>query len=403
MQQLEVVRAKFEALREVLDERARRFWAAAESRSLGYGGDALVSAATGLAPETIRKGRRELESGASLSDRIRKPGGGRKSLTHHQPELKNALEKLVSPLTRGDPESPLRWTLKSKTVLASELQEQGYQVSPTAVGRLLNEMDYRLQAMSKTQEGGDHPDRDAQFEFINTAVREFHGKKQPVISVDTKKKELVGDFKKAGREWQPKGQAEQTLVYDFITQGLGKAVPYGVYDVGRNEGWVNVGTDHDTPSFAVASIRKWWMAVGRRTYRGTKSILITADCGGSNNYRATAWKAELQKFATEAGIRVHVCHFPPGTSKWNAIEHRLFSFISMNWRGRLLNTFETVVKLIRATKTTKGLKVRAVLDTTKYPTGTRPSKSELEAVQLTRSGWHGEWNYSIDPVPSLKD
>lgn len=397
---VEVVRGKFEAIRAVLDERARRFWAAAESRSLGYGGDALVSAATGLAQATIRKGRRELESDAPLSPRLRRPGGGRKKLVDQQPGLSEALEKLVSPLTRGDPESPLRWTLKSKSVLAKELNEQGYRISPTLVGRLLNKMDYRLQAMSKTREGGDHPDRDAQFEFINTAVKEFHGKGLPVVSVDTKKKELVGDFKKNGKEWQYKGQPEETLVHDFITQGVGKAVPYGVYDIGRNEGWVTVGKDHDTPAFAVSAIRQWWIAMGRRAYRGADSLLITADCGGSNGYRPLAWKTELQKFANESNLKIQVCHFPPGTSKWNAVEHRLFSFISINWRGRLLNTFETVVKLIRATKTAKGLKVRAVLDEARYPIGARPTADEMKSIKLERSAWHGDWNYMLLPVSS---
>lgn len=398
---VEIVRVKFEALVPVLDERARRLWAAAESRSLGYGGDALVSAGTGLAQATIRKGRRELETGGPVSPLLRRPGGGRKKLTEQQPGLSEALEKLVSPLTRGDPESPLRWTLKSKSVLAKELVAQGFRISPTMVGRLLNKMDYRLQAMSKTREGGDHPDRDAQFEFINTAVKEFHEKDCPVISVDTKKKELIGDFKKNGTEWQYKGQPEEALVYDFTTQGIGKAVPYGVYDVGRNEGWVTVGMDHDTPAFAVSSIRRWWMAMGRRNYRGADSILITADCGGSNGYRPLAWKTELQKLANETGLKIQVCHFPPGTSKWNAIEHRLFSFISINWRGRMLNTFQTVVKLIRATNTAKGLKVRAVLDEGKYPTGARPTDDEIKAVKLERSVWHGDWNYAILPVSSV--
>lgn len=398
---VEIVRVKFEALVPVLDERARRLWAAAESRSLGYGGDALVSAGTGLAQATIRKGRRELETGGPVSPLLRRPGGGRKKLTEQQPGLSEALEKLVSPLTRGDPESPLRWTLKSKSVLAKELVAQGFRISPTMVGRLLNKMDYRLQAMSKTREGGDHPDRDAQFEFINTAVKEFHEKDCPVISVDTKKKELIGDFKKNGTEWQYKGQPVEALVYDFTTQGIGKAVPYGVYDVGRNEGWVTVGMDHDTPAFAVSSIRRWWMAMGRRNYRGADSILITADCGGSNGYRPLAWKTELQKLANETGLKIQVCHFPPGTSKWNAIEHRLFSFISINWRGRMLNTFQTVVKLIRATNTAKGLKVRAVLDEGKYPTGARPTDDEIKAVKLERSVWHGDWNYAILPVSSV--
>lgn len=400
MQAVETIREKFEAIRGALDERARRLWAAAEARSLGYGGDAAVSAATGIARATIRGGRRELEAGPVLSGRLRKPGGGRPRLVVLQPTLQSALEALVSPLTRGDPESPLRWTTKSRAHLTAELRAQGFRISSSAVGRMLNKMGYSLQAIRKRREGADHPDRDAQFEYINTAVREAHANKEPVISVDTKKKELVGEFKKDGQEWQPKGQPEEALVHDFITDAAGKAIPYGVYDVHRNEAWVNVGNDHDTAAFAVESIRKWWKLMGRRAYRGAKRLLITSDCGGSNGYRPRAWKVELQKLADETGLRIDVCHFPPGTSKWNAIEHRLFSFLSINWRGRMLVTYETVVKLIKATTTAKGLRVRAALDQGKYPTGIRHTDAEMAALNLHRSTWHGEWNYSLLPTAS---
>lgn len=394
---VEVVKTKYEAIRGVLDERARRLWAAAEALAYGYGGTAMVSAATGLSGQTIRAGLRELAEGPAEKGRVRKPGGGRKRAVDLQPGLLSALEKLVSPTTRGDPESSLRWTLKSRSQLARELQEQGFKVSSTLVGRLLNKMDYRLQAMRKTREGSGHDDRDTQFEYINGAIRDHQARGEPTISVDTKKKELVGDFKKAGVEWQPKGQPEEALVYDFAHLGLGKAIPYGVYDIARNEGWVTVGTDHDTPRFAVEGIRKWWLAKGRRTYRGAKRLLITADGGGSNGHRPRAWKTELQKFANETGLAIHVCHYPPGTSKWNKIEHRLFSFITINWRGRALTCFETVVKLIQATKTTKGLKVRAVLDSAKYPAGEVPDDEETRALNIHRSPWHGDWNYTIRP------
>lgn len=399
VERVDVVKAKFLALKDVLDERSRRLWAATESLACGYGGDALVSAATGLARATIRRGRLELKEGLPAAEpgRRRAPGAGRPRAVAKQPKLLEALDALVSPTTRGDPESPLRWTLKSKPALAQELKSQGYAISASVVGRLLHQMDYRLQAMSKTREGGDHPGRDAQFSFINGTVREFHQKGEPTISVDTKKKELVGEFKKAGVEWQPKGQPEEALVHDFPNLGRGKAIPYGIYDIARNEGWVTVGTDHDTPTFAVEAIRQWWTASGRRTYRRAKRILITADAGGSNGCRPRAWKTELQKFANETGLEVVVCHFPPGTSKWNAIEHKLFSFISINWRGRRLESFETIVKLIRSTKTAKGLKVRAVLDFSAYPTGKKPTKAEAKAVNIDRLPLHGDWNYVIKP------
>ncbi len=330
---------KYAAISALLNERARRLWAAAESRAIGYGGDSLVSSATGLARESIRKGRRELEAGVELNGRARRPGVGRHRLERRQPGLKDALEQLVEPLTRGDPTSPLRWTCKSKAKLAAALTKAGRPVSATTVGRLLHAMGYSLQSVRKTQEGTSLPDRNAQFEHINTTAAKFLRNGKPVISVDTKKKELVGNFKSYGEEWQPKKTPERALVHDFPQDAIGKAIPYGVYDMGRNEAYVNVGRDHDTAAFAVASIRRWWMTMGRAAYPRAKEILITADAGGSNSYRTRAWKVELQRFADEFGMRVWVSHFPPGTSKWNKIEHRLFCHITQNWRGKPLRTF----------------------------------------------------------------
>lgn len=389
--------AKYSALEPLLDERARRLWAATESRSIGYGGDSLVSAATGLARATIRKGRWELKQGAEATGRIRGAGAGRPTLEQLQPGLTAALEKLVDPLTRGDPGSPLRWTCKSRAKLAAALQKQNWTVSSTTVGRLLHELGYSLQAVQKNREGIDHPDRNAQFEHINETASDFLDRGQPVISVDTKKKELVGDFKNAGREWQPKETPEEALVHDFPTDGLGKAIPYGVYDMARNEAWVSVGQDHDTPAFAVASIRQWWLAMGWPAYREAKELYITADAGGSNGYRPRAWKLELQKFADEFGISVRVSHFPPGTSKWNKIEHRLFCYITENWRGKPLRTYETVVRLIGHTTTTTGLRVRSKLDRHKYPTGKTISDDEMKGLSLHPNEFHGEWNYEIRP------
>jgi hypothetical protein len=388
---------KFAAISGLLDERARRLWAAAESRALGYGGDALVSSATGIARETIRNGRRELEAGVELHGRIRRTGAGRPSLQQVQPGLKDALEALVEPLTRGDPMSPLRWTCKSKANLAAELTKQGWRVSATTVGRMLHEMGYRLQALRKTREGESHPDRNAQFEHINAAAEDFQSRGQPVISVDTKKKELVGDFKNAGKEWQTKGEPDKVLVHDFPDDAVGKAIPYGIYDMARNEGYVSVGRDHDTPTFAVASIRRWWTTMGMPAYPNAKELLITADAGGSNGHRSRSWKAELQKFADDFRLRVRVSHFPPGTSKWNKIEHRLFCHITTNWRGRALRTFETVVRLIGSTRTSKGLRVRAKLDKRKYPKGVSVSKAEMTSLSLHQHDFHGDWNYELRP------
>lgn len=397
MQAVETIREKFEAIRGALDERARRLWAAAEARSLGYGGDAAVSAATGIARATIRGGRRELEAGPVLSGRLRKPGGGRPRLVVLQPTLQSALEALVSPLTRGDPESPLRWTTKSRAHLTAELRAQGFRISSSAVGRMLNKMGYSLQAISKRREGADHPDRDAQFEYINTAVREAHANKEPVISVDTKKKELVGEYKNGGREWRPKGQPEEVKVHDFVDQQLGRAVPYGVYDVAHNDGWVSVGVSRDTAAFAVASLRRWWQELGSQRYPAAQRLLICADGGGSNGSRTRLWKTELQRFADETGLRVTVCHLPPGTSKWNPIEHRLFCFITINWRGQPLRSYQTIVSLIGSTKTETGLTVRCELDPREYEAGVVVSDDELKQVRLTRHEFHGDWNYTIEP------
>lgn len=392
-----VLVAKYAALSHLLDERARRHWAATESRALGYGGDALVSAATGLARATIRQGRREIEAGVVATTRLRKPGAGRRPNDQVQPGLREALEHLVEPLTRGDPESPLRWTCKSKANLASALTKQGWTVSGTTVGRLLNAMGYRLQSVRKNTEGASHPDRNAQFEHINATAGEFLSAQDPVVSVDTKKKELVGDFKNAGKEWQPQGTPERVLVHDFPDDAVGKAIPYGIYDMGRNEAYVSVGRDHDTSAFAVASLRRWWTTMGRKAYRGATRLFITADAGGSNGYRTRAWKVELQNFADETGLEVHVSHFPPGTSKWNKIEHRLFCHITANWRGKPLRTYETVVELIGNTRTTKGLRVESKLDNGTYPVGLTFTKAQMKTLSLHPKDFHGEWNYAIRP------
>ena len=388
---------KYAALSGLLDERSRRLWAAAESRALGYGGDALVSAATGLARATIRKGRGELEAGVELHGRIRRPGGGRPKTQETQPGLQEALEALVEPATRGDPMSALRWTCKSRANLVGELTKSGWKVSSSTVGRLLKQMGYRLQALRKNQEGKSHPDRNAQFEHINETAEDFLSRGLPVVSVDTKKKELVGNFKNGGREWQTKGEPDKVLTHDFPSDAIGKAIPYGIYDMARNEAFVSVGRDHDTPTFAVASIRRWWTTMGMPVYPKAKELLITADAGGSNGHRSRSWKAELQKFADDFGLKIRVSHFPPGTSKWNKIEHRLFCHITTNWRGRALRTFETVVRLIGSTRTKKGLRVRAKLDKRKYPTGVVVSKAEMSRLSIHRREFHGDWNYDLHP------
>ena len=388
---------KYAAVEAFLDERGRRIWAAAESRAIGHGGDALVSDATGLSRPTIRKGRREIESGDTLPGRIRRPGAGRPGIEQSQPGIKQALEKLVDPLTRGDPQSPLRWTCKSRAKLTQALVQAGWRVSSTTVGRLLHELGYRLQSVRKSREGASHPDRNDQFEYVNAKADDFLQRGQPVVSVDTKKKELVGDFKNAGREWQPKGQPEHALVHDFPQDAAGKAIPYGIYDMANNEAWVSVGRDHDTPAFAVASLRQWWQEMGRGRYPEAGELFVTADAGGSNDYRSRAWKHGLQQFADETGLRIQVSHLPPGTSKWNKIEHRLFCHITQNWRGKVLRTFETIVDLIGSTRTAAGLRVQARLDAGTYPIGVVTTDAEMDALSLHREAFHGDWNYALQP------
>ncbi|MBM3779287.1 MAG: ISAzo13 family transposase [Acidimicrobiia bacterium] len=389
--------AKYAALSPLLHERARRLWAAAESVAIGYGGDAVVSSATGLSRNTVRSGRRELAAGGAAAGRLRRPGAGRPPIESRQPGLTAALEALVDPVTRGDPTSALRWTCKSKAKLAAALTAQGWHVSATTVGLLLHDLGYRLQALQKTLEGTSHPDRNAQFEHINATATTFLRRQQPVISVDTKKKELIGDFKTAGREWQPSGQPEPVRVHDFPGDAVGKAIPYGVYDMARNEAWVSVGRDHDTPAFAVAAIRQWWTTMGRRAYPAATDLYITADAGGSNGYRSRAWKAGLQRVADELRLTIHVSHFPPGTSKWNKIEHRLFCHLTENWRGRTLVTFETLVELIGHTQTATGLRVKAKLDKRRYKTGVVVTPAQMRALAIDPHHFHGDWNYAVRP------
>jgi transposase len=393
-----VIREKYSVLRDSLDERARRLWAATEARAAGRGGFRAVLQATGMSSKTLARGMRELDSGEELPPRrVRRPGGGRKAAKILDPGLVVALEELVEPVTRGDPESPLRWTCKSLRRLSEELRARGYQASHTLVGQLLHEAGYSLQANRKTREGANHPDRNAQFEHIDRRVRRQLKRGGPAISVDTKKKELVGDFKNGGQEWRPKGEPEEVRVHDFLDREKGKAIPYGVYDLGANKGWVSVGVDHDTASFAVNTIRRWWRNMGRRTYSNADSLLITADSGGSNGVRLRLWKWELQRFADETGLTMHVCHLPPGTSKWNKIEHRMFSFISKNWRGKPLLTHATIVNLISATRTRKGLTVRCVLDRKKYPKKIKVTDEQMQTLRLTPDKFHGDWNYTIRP------
>ena len=398
------VRVRWELLRSVMDERTTRLWAAAEAKALGHGGGAIVTAATGIRSKRIWLGKLDLEeleatppTAAPQMQRIRRPGGGRKHLTDNDPTLQHDLELLVDPVTRGDPESPLRWTTKSKAKLAAELRAQGHEVSATTVGRLLRKMKYSVQALRKEKEGDQHPDRNAQFEHINEQVKAFQERGQPVASVDTKKKELIGEYKNGGEEWQPTGEPELVDVHDFQDPVLGKAIPYGVYDLARNEAWVTVGIDHDTAEFAVNALLSWWRQMGKRAYPGATELLVTADGGGSNASRSHLWKAQLQEFANKTGLAVTVCHFPPGTSKWNKIEHRLFSQITQNWRGRPLVNHETVVSLIANTTTTTGLRVRAKLDARGYETGKKVPKDILEGLNLHRNDFHGDWNYTVRP------
>ena len=392
------IKQRFSQLEAWLDEHARRLWAAAESAAHGRGGISLVARASGVSRRAIAVGLAELRKKPDRSQRkhlpIRQKGGGRKKASFKDPDLLLDLEKLLEPVTRGDPQSPLRWTCKSVRNLADELRAQGHEVSHVLVAELLHEQKYSLQANRKTEEGSSHPDRNAQFEYINAKATEFLKSGQPAISVDTKKKEQVGDYKNGGREWRPQGQPESVQVHDF---GKQKDAPYGVYDLGQNAGWVSVGTDHDTSAFAVESIRRWWNMMGRETYPGASRLLITADSGGSNGSRVRLWKLELQKLADETGLQISVCHFPPGTSKWNKIEHRLFSFITKNWRGKPLVSHEVIVNLIAATTTRTGLRVQSQLDTGKYPKGIKVGKPEFAAIQLRTDTFHGEWNYTILP------
>ncbi len=392
------IRARYEALLPHLDERGRRVFAASEARSAGYGGIAAVSRATGVAASTIGRGLDELACAARLDTcRVRRPGGGRKPLVLTDASLMDDLLSLVSPGERGDPMSPLRWTCKSLRRLAAELAERGHRVSHTVVGELLKRCNFSLQANRKTREGEDHPDRDAQFEYINRRVSESLAARQPVISVDTKKKELVGDFKNGGREWRPQGEPEEVRVHDFLIKDLGRAVPYGIYDLAANAGWVSVGMDHDTSAFAVQTIRRWWHDVGAARHPGARRLTITADGGGSNASRSRLWKRELQRLANELGIEIDVHHLPPGTSKWNKIEHRLFSFISLNWRAKPLVSYRVIVDLISATTTDAGLIVRCELDTGRYPKGIAVTDEEMAEIDIHRADFHGEWNYTIKP------
>jgi Rhodopirellula transposase DDE domain len=398
---IERIRRKFESLSPTMDERLRRYWSASEAMELGWGGVSTVAEATGMSRTTIAVGIRELRvqqtSDMPPSARIRRPGGGRKHLVDIDLGLWAALDALVDPMTRGDPESPLRWTCKSVRRLAAELAQQNHPVSPGTVAAVLREGGYSLQANRKTREGANHPDRNAQFEYISGQVQRVQGRGQPVVSVDTKKKELVGDFKNAGQEWQPQGAPEEVRMHDFADPDLGKAIPYGVYDLANNQGWVSIGITHDTAQFAAQTIRRWWQNMGAKRFPRARELMITADGGGSNSSRSRLWKVALQELADQIGLTLQVCHFPPGTSKWNKIEHRLFSFITKNWRGKPLVSHQAIVNLIASTTTKTGLLVRAALDTTYYETKRKVSNQDLAKVKLTRAEFHGDWNYSIAP------
>jgi len=404
MSNKEGIKKRFEILSPLLNERLRRIYAAAEAKAIGYGGTTLVSNATGVSRRAIWAAGKELqsmkdsqESDAANTERIRKAGGGRKKAIEKDLTLKRDLDTLVNPFTRGDPESPLRWTCKSVRNLAEGLKDMGHSTSHRMVAELLRDMGYSLQGNRKSKEGKEHPDRDSQFQYISTQVTQALESGNPVISVDTKKKELVGEFKNNGREWHPKGKPEEVQVHDFKIKELGRVAPYGVYDIGKNTGWVSVGTDHDTAEFAVATIRHWWKSMGKTLYPDSKKLLITADGGGSNGHRLRLWKIELQRLSSEINCSITVCHFPPGTSKWNKIEHKLFSFITKNWRGKPLVSHEVIVNLIAATSTSTGLHVHAELDTAKYQTGKKVTDKELSLVNLERHEFHGDWNYTINP------
>ena len=399
---VEEIAQKFALLAPTMNERQARLWLAAEAKALGHGGIAAVTRATGVLRKRVWMGIRELEEMAANplqeppeAQRIRRPGGGRKKLEETDETLRDDLASLIDPATRGDPESLLRWTTKSVRKLAEQLCEMGHAIGRQKVSELLNELGYSLQSLRKTREGSSHPDRDAQFQHIDRQARAFQRKGEPVISVDTKKKELIGDFHNQGKEWQPKGSPEPVRGHDFIDRDLGKAIPYGIYDVVRNEGWVNVSIDHDTAEFAVQSIRRWWGRMGRYAYPDATELFITADAGGSNGHRTRLWKVELQKFAQDTGLRVTVAHYPPGTSKWNKIEHRMFSFITHNWRGRPLLSVQTVVNLIANTTTSTGLRIKAALDTRSYDTSRRVTDEDFAAINLKPKRFHGDWNYTI--------
>jgi transposase len=398
MKEEAAIKRRFELVAGELNERSRRLVAASEAEALGWGGISAVSRATGLSRKAISHGIKELQERSGASEgRMRRIGGGRKTTVSKDASLREDLERLVEPMTRGDPESPLRWTCKSLRKLARELRKLGHQVSHQLVSELLHDLGYSLQANRKTREGGDQPDRDAQFEYVNAQAESFLAAGEPVVSVDAKKKELVGDFKNAGREWRPQGESEEVRVYDFPISGLGRATPYGVYDLAQNAGWVNVGMDHDTAAFAVESIRRWWKAAGQDQYPKAKRLLISADGGGSNGSRVRLWKWELQQLADETGLAITVCHLPPGTSKWNKIEHRLFAWISQNWRGKPLISYAVILKLIAATTTEAGLTVQCQLDTNTYPAGRKVSDDEMATLSLRSHTFHGAWNYTILP------
>jgi hypothetical protein len=393
------IRMRYEAVVSHLDERGLRLWAAGEARAAGRGGVSAVSQVTGLARSTINRGLQELARGAAdvPAGRVRRRGGGRKAATVTQPGLLKALKQLVASATRGDPRAALLWTSRSVRHLAAALAEQGYRASPNLVGRLLKELGYSLQANAKTREGLQHPDRDRQFEHINASIERFQRQGQPTISVDTKKKELVGDFRNAGRELRRNGDPEKVRVHDFVIPGKGRAVPYGVYDIAANQGWVSVGVDHDTAAFAVESIRRWWRSMGGKRYPKARRLLITADCGGSNGARVRLWKVELQKLANQTGLAITVAHHPPGTSKWNRIEHRMFAFISQNWRGKPLVSHQVIVQLIAATKTATGLDIACAIDARQYPKGTAVPDIQFNALNISFDDFHPDWNYTLHP------
>jgi len=395
---VEALRTRYLRIAGFLDERGRRLFAANEALGLGRGGVTAVFAVSGIARSTINRGIAELKAGSvELGERVRRPGGGRKSAVELQPDLLAALEKLIEGAIRGDPQSPLRWVSRSQRNIVTALHQQGFAVSQKLVGLLLRALDYSCQANRKTREGTQHPDRNAQFEYINAKVKAALAAGQPAISVDTKKKELVGDFKNGGRELRRKGEPEPVRVHDFEIKGLGKVAPYGVYDIAANQGWVNVGVDADTAAFAVESIRRWWQRLGKARYPRAARLLITADCGGSNGARVHLWKSELQRFANQTGLSVTVVHLPPGTSKWNRIEHRLFAYITQNWRGKPLVSHKVIVQLIAATSTGKGLTVTCAIDHSRYPRGIKISKADLAAIKIQHHAFHGEWNYTIKP------